>query len=632
MSNVNVEPGFQVQVLEGLSKLDEKDKDCILILDSMAIRQQIIWSKEEHKYVGFCDYGNSVTLENIDVEAKEALVFLLVSIKGAWKWPVAYFLVNKVISTVLCELIKSTFNLCHQYNLCIHGLTFDGDASNCSAMNKLGAQIFAEDYKQIKDFFPCPFDNNKNIKVILDPCHMIKLARNALADYKEFKTDEGSIKWHYIVKLHTLQNQLSFKLKNCLSSQCINWKQNKMKVKFAAHVLSSSVANALEFLEAEGFEDFQGSSATVKFLRTIDRLFDMLNSRNPFGKGFKTPIFPKNIDYLRQIVNDTTKYLFSLKTIDDRLLHRTARKTFIYGLIIAAQSILDISTEIFQNNESFKYILSYKFSQDHIEILFSKIRGRHGFNNNPTCQQFKYAMRQILLHTDIKGSINSNCFEFEMEYATSIFPIMWKKKKQNNIFNNLDIENDDEYDNNTHYETPLKKHETITDYIIYYISGYIVKKLKYINCESCALSLRNIASHNEHNYAHEETFSAFLNFSNNGGLLKPSSSVFYICKETEKQLQIITDCFSQLNINQIDKKVINKVKNILIFDKKIFPTLQCEDTNLLEMPHKVQLIITICNKYITVRLHSFSKFYQDEILKPIRKRHQLSKQILFLRE
>lgn len=53
---------------------------------------------------------------------------------------------------------------------------------------------------------------------------MVKLGRNALADYKEFISDEGSIKWDYIVKLHNLQKQLNFKLKNRLSSQCINWK------------------------------------------------------------------------------------------------------------------------------------------------------------------------------------------------------------------------------------------------------------------------------------------------------------------------------------------------------------------------------------------------------------------------
>jgi len=53
---------------------------------------------------------------------------------------------------------------------------------------------------------------------------MIILARNALTDYKEFKTDEGSIKWDYIVKLHALQKRFTFKLKNRLSSQCIHWK------------------------------------------------------------------------------------------------------------------------------------------------------------------------------------------------------------------------------------------------------------------------------------------------------------------------------------------------------------------------------------------------------------------------
>lgn len=183
-----------MKILQTLNELDEKEKDCCLILDAMAIKQQITWSEEKHKYIGFCDYGNAVSIENDDVEAREALVFLLVSLKGAWKWPIAYFLVNKTSSTMLCQLIKNALILCCKYNLRVHSLTFDGDTCNCSAINKLGAEIFAEDYRQIKNSFPCPSNENKNVKIILDPCHMVKLARNALADYKEFKTDEGSIK------------------------------------------------------------------------------------------------------------------------------------------------------------------------------------------------------------------------------------------------------------------------------------------------------------------------------------------------------------------------------------------------------------------------------------------------------
>lgn len=149
-----------------------------------------------------------------------------------WKWPIAYFLVNKIVSTILCELIRSALNLLrYQYNLRVCSLRFDGDASNCSAINKLGAKIFEEDYRKIKNFFPCSSDENRNIKIILDPCHMVKLGRNALADYKEFISDEGSIKWDYIVKLHNLQKQLNFKLKNrYLLMHKLETKQNKSKI------------------------------------------------------------------------------------------------------------------------------------------------------------------------------------------------------------------------------------------------------------------------------------------------------------------------------------------------------------------------------------------------------------------
>lgn len=106
-----------------------------------------------------------------------------------------------------------------------------------------------------------------------------------------------------------------------------------MKVKFAAHVLSASVANAIEFFK-KSFDEFYGSSATVKFLRTIDRLFDILNSRNPFGKGFKIPIFEQNIEYLKHKTDDIIKYLFSLKTIESKPLYCSGKKNiylrFIY--------------------------------------------------------------------------------------------------------------------------------------------------------------------------------------------------------------------------------------------------------------------------------------------------------------
>lgn len=77
----------------------------------------------------------------------------------------------------------------------------------------------------------------------------------------------------------------------------------------------------------------------MKFIKIIDRLFDLLNSRNPFGKEYKQPITKYNLPYLKIMVEDCSKYLFQLKSKENRPLHLTARKTFIYGFIVSAQSV-----------------------------------------------------------------------------------------------------------------------------------------------------------------------------------------------------------------------------------------------------------------------------------------------------
>lgn len=111
---------------------------------------------------------------------------------------------------------------------------------------------------------------------------------------------------------------------------------------------------------------------------------------------------------MRNIVEEYIQYLFSLRNKEGKLLSCTARKTFIYGLAIAAKSVLNVAEDLFIENTSYRYVLAYKFSQDHLEVLFSKIRSRHGHNNNPNGLQFQAAMRQLLLRNDIKHSTNAN--------------------------------------------------------------------------------------------------------------------------------------------------------------------------------------------------------------------------------
>ena len=102
----------------------------------------------------------------------------------------------------------------------------------------------------------------------------------------------GKKYWDHIPKPHELQAQ------ECLHAEKlyeVQWGQLKMKVKLAAQTLSSSVADALAFCQNDlGLPEFRKCTATVEFIRIIDKLFHLFNSRYPLAKGFKSPLSVQN--------------------------------------------------------------------------------------------------------------------------------------------------------------------------------------------------------------------------------------------------------------------------------------------------------------------------------------------------
>lgn len=154
-------------------------------------------------------------------------------------------------------LIKTALSLSKDAGLRVHGVTFDGTATN------LGCNMVGK-YDQIKSSFEF---EGRTYYVILDVCHMIKLARNCLGGLKEIRSSDGIISWEYLKRLYELQSSIGLKFANKLSKSHLEWTQNKMKVKFATQTLSASTAGALEFLKNTGHDKFQGAEETIKFIR-----------------------------------------------------------------------------------------------------------------------------------------------------------------------------------------------------------------------------------------------------------------------------------------------------------------------------------------------------------------------------
>lgn len=99
---MNAEPGFSKEALNCIKERVVQSNYLLLgalIIDEMSIRQHIEYDGK--KCSGYIDMGgfNETHGDNDSLPvAKDALVFLINCINGAWKIPIAYFLINGITS------------------------------------------------------------------------------------------------------------------------------------------------------------------------------------------------------------------------------------------------------------------------------------------------------------------------------------------------------------------------------------------------------------------------------------------------------------------------------------------------------------------------------------------------------
>ncbi|EZA59658.1 THAP domain-containing protein [Ooceraea biroi] len=129
------------------------------------------------------------------------------------------------------------------------------------------------------------------------------------------------------------------------------------------------------------------------------------------------------------LINGITHYIQSLQlqlSSNESVKLLDLKKLGFLGFLISIQSLLTSFEEICQKEYILTYIPTYKFSQDHIEMLFSVIRSHGGYNNNPTVKQFKSAFRKILIHDELSTPSTGNCIPLEE------IPILNVSSKKNN--------------------------------------------------------------------------------------------------------------------------------------------------------------------------------------------------------
>lgn len=610
VSSFKCSPGFLEEVFLFLKKNvpNKPDlKQVNLVFDAMSIRKQIIYDHHQGKNYGYVDFGNNMKTEGPETLASEALVFQVVSLKGNFKSAVGYFFINSLSSEVLSKLVKMCIVKLYDVGVIVHNVTFDGTNVNVNAMKKLGCQ-FPE-----KPFFTLKLGNvSQKICVLLDACHMLKLARNTLADKKTITSIHGIVDFKYIQRLNTLQKEQGLNLANKLSDKHIFYNNRKMNVKIAAQTLSSGVADALEFLQNKNHPDFVGCGPTIKFIRVIDRLFDFLNSRDPYGKHFKGPINKNNLLKSIEQLEYCYDYLSQLK-IEEILVLKHSRKTFALGFMSDINSIKILAERLLQQLD-FKYILTYKFSQDHLELLFACIRSRGGYNNNPNVKQFQWALRKLMFRNSVEAPQGTNCISFDNNHQHSVMSFVESAalaENENDDENHLnDIENLKSLINNC-------QSSYYKDNVLYYLCGFIVRKIDAkLNCEECCRLLIDDNS-NLSSYTH------FTDFVSKGKLLRASSDVFKLVKFMHNHLLL---CESKNNDLDVKRMILLACR---IFGGNIFKG-HLSNNDYSEDSHEIKLIKLIGHLFYKVMCcHHARNKTSNETFSKLGMRQKLNKLILF---
>jgi len=316
---------------------------CALTIDEMEIKKHIDTDKYG-KVHGFQDLGCGPLDDDSQPQATKALVVLGVGLNGHWKLPLGYLLTNGATADLQASMLESVLSKLWDCGCIGISITFDGLAANQKTLTKLGGNLTAEN---INSSFPHPCDPEVRVAVLFDACHMLKLARSLLSEYQVLTVDGvAKAKWQHFEKLHEIQRKEGLRLANRLSEHHVNYKSQKTKVNLAAQLLSASTAYALEYLRRNQYDGFEDSLGTEIFISHVDRLFDILNSRSIFAKGFKAPIFITNIQAKLSALRDTREFLLRLSDSNGKRVTETKRRMCILGFIATIDGIFLLSEQL----------------------------------------------------------------------------------------------------------------------------------------------------------------------------------------------------------------------------------------------------------------------------------------------
>ncbi|XP_051805264.1 uncharacterized protein LOC127534344 [Acanthochromis polyacanthus] len=175
-----------------------------------------------------------------------------------------------------------------------------------------------------------------------------------------------------------------------------------------------------------------------------------------------------------------------------------------------------------------RYVLTYRFSHDHLELLFNSIRASGGWNNNPSASQFQAIFRRLMVRCGVSPSETGNVAAQDQTVSLAAVEMSSPETAEEHPspFANISAVVTD------HSYLPTRFGELVENALVY-IAGFVVRQiLQKLSCDICHASLVRdaVLSSFDENYH-------LLTLKNRGGLVIPSQGTMKVLRAAERVIR-----------------------------------------------------------------------------------------------
>ncbi|KAH9371759.1 hypothetical protein HPB48_021024 [Haemaphysalis longicornis] len=296
--------------------------------------------------------------------------------------------------------------------------------------------------------------------------------------------------------------------------------------------------------------------------------------------------------------------LMKLQLVTGKPVVQDGRRMSVISLAFTLKSVSQLAGTLFGSNLC-RYICTGNLDQDPLEMYFSCVRQRGGWNNNPSASEFRQAYRRTPVHAAVGGSQNAPQLE-GIKLATN----------QETSNSTCDEDSDKAVDPEAAVLPAALDHDyfavtTFASEVVKYIGGFVVRSVtKHLHCAECAGLLVSTS-----------ITSVLTLLKDNGGLIEPSQFVQAALHAAEQVLRQSPPTPGE----KVNRLTLRAFQELLQRN----PTMLQQLEHYHDKPHhNINLKKVVIRKYMVLRVRAIARQITERS-RGTYIRHILTKRVLF---